>query len=243
KGVEEYAIECSILKVAASEDMQNCADEGIQIYGGMGFSADAPMEAAWRDARISRIYEGTNEINRMLAVGMLVKKAMKGHVDLLNPAMAVADELTGIPSFDTPDYSEVLSEEKAMIAKLKKVFLMVAGSAIQKYGPELEEHQQLLMAASDILIEIYMAESAILRTEKNVKRFGEDTQKEQIAMAQLYLYHAVDTINQKAKEGIVSFAEGDEQRMMLMGLKRFTKYQSQPNVVALRNTIAEKVTE
>ena len=243
KGVEEYAIECSILKVAASEDMQNCADEGIQIYGGMGFSSDAPMEAAWRDARISRIYEGTNEINRMLAVGMLVKKAMKGHVDLLNPAMAVADELTGIPSFDTPDYSEVLSEEKAMIAKLKKVFLMVAGSAIQKYGPELEEHQQLLMAASDILIEIYMAESAILRTEKNVKRFGEDAQKEQIAMAQLYLYHAVDTINQKAKEGIVSFAEGDEQRMMLMGLKRFTKYQNQPNVVALRNTIAEKVTE
>jgi len=243
KGVEEYAIECSILKVAASEDMQNCADEGIQIYGGMGFSADAPMEAAWRDARISRIYEGTNEINRMLAVGMLVKKAMKGHVDLLNPAMAVADELTGIPSLDTPDYSEVLSEEKAMIAKLKKVFLMVAGSAIQKYGPALEEHQQLLMAASDILIEIYMAESAILRTEKNVKRFGEDTQKEQIAMAQLYLYHAVDTINQKAKEGIVSFAEGDEQRMMLMGLKRFTKYQNQPNVVALRNTIAEKVTE
>ncbi|RXG30408.1 acyl-CoA dehydrogenase family protein [Leeuwenhoekiella palythoae] len=243
KGVEEYAIECSILKVAASEDMQNCADEGIQIYGGMGFSADAPMEAAWRDARISRIYEGTNEINRMLAVGMLVKKAMKGHVDLLNPAMAVADELTGIPSFDTPDYSEVLSEEKAMIAKLKKVFLMVAGSAIQKYGPALEEHQQLLMAASDILIEIYMAESAILRTEKNVKRFGEDAQKEQIAMAQLYLYHAVDTINQKAKEGIVSFAEGDEQRMMLMGLKRFTKYQNQPNVVALRNIIAEKVTE
>lgn len=243
KGVEEYAIECSILKVAASEDMQNCADEGIQIYGGMGFSADAPMEAAWRDARISRIYEGTNEINRMLAVGMLVKKAMKGHVDLLNPAMAVGEELTGIPSFDTPDYSEVLSEEKAMIAKLKKVFLMVAGSAIQKYGPELEEHQQLLMAASDILIEIYMAESTILRTEKNVKRFGEDTQKEQIAMAQLYLYHAVDIINQKAKEGIVSFAEGDEQRMMLMGLKRFTKYQNQPNVVALRNLIAEKVTE
>ncbi|MGB5942599.1 MAG: acyl-CoA dehydrogenase family protein [Leeuwenhoekiella sp.] len=242
KGVEEYAIECSILKVAASEDMQTCADEGIQIFGGMGFSADAPMEAAWRDARISRIYEGTNEINRMLAVGMLVKKAMKGHVDLLNPAMAVGEELTGIPSFDTPDYSETLSEEKAMVAKLKKVFLMVAGSAIQKYGPELEQHQQLLLAASDILIEIYMAESTILRTEKNAKRFGEDAQKEQIAMAQLYLYHAVDKINQKAKEGIVSFAEGDEQRMMLMGLKRFTKYQNQPNIVALRNTIAEKVT-
>ena len=243
KGVEEYAIECSILKVAVSEDMQNCSDEGIQIFGGMGFSADTPMEAAWRDARISRIYEGTNEINRMLAVGMLVKKAFKGHVDLLNPAQAVQEELTGIPSFDTPDYCETLSEEKAMVAKLKKVFLMVAGYAVQKYGTELEEHQQLLMAASDILIEIYMAESAILRTEKNVKRSGADAQKEQIAMSQLYLYNAVDKISLKAKEAIVSAAEGDEQRMMLMGLKRFTKYQNMPNVVALRNTIAEKVTE
>ncbi len=120
KGVEEYAIECSILKVAVSEDIQNCADEGIQIFGGMGFSADTPMESAWRDARIARIYEGTNEINRMLAVGMLVKKAMKGHVDLLNPAQAVASELMGIPSFETPDYSELLSEEKAMIAKAEK---------------------------------------------------------------------------------------------------------------------------
>jgi alkylation response protein AidB-like acyl-CoA dehydrogenase len=241
KGVEEYAIECSILKVAVSEDLQNCTDEGIQIYGGMGFSADAPMESAWRDARITRIYEGTNEINRMLCVGMLVKKAMKGHVDLLGPASKVADELTGIPSFETPDYSELFAEEKEMIAKLKKVFLMVAGSAVQKYGPQLEDHQQLLLASADILIEIYMAESAILRTEKNAKRFGEEAQKEQIAMAKLYLYHAVDLIQTRAKEGIVSFAEGDEQRMMLMGLKRFTKYQNHPNVVELRNTIAEKV--
>ena len=241
KGVEEYAIECSILKVAVSEDIQNCSDEGIQIFGGMGFSADTPMEAAWRDARIARIYEGTNEINRMLAVGMLVKKAMKGHVDLLNPAQEVASELMGIPSFDTPDYSETLSEEKAMLAKLKKVFLMVAGSAVQKYGPDLEEHQQLLLASADILIEIYMAESGILRAEKTAKNGGKNAEY-QIAMAQLYLYHAVDIITQKAKEGIVSFAEGDEQRMMLMGLKRFTKYQNMPNVVALRNKIAEKVT-
>jgi alkylation response protein AidB-like acyl-CoA dehydrogenase len=241
KGVEEYAIECSILKVAVSEDVQNCADEGIQIFGGMGFSEETPMEAAWRDARIARIYEGTNEINRMLSVGMLVKKAMKGHVDLLGPAMKVQEELMGIPSFDTPDYSELFSEEKEMIAKLKKVFLMVAGAGIQKYGPQLEEHQQLLMAASNILIEVYMAESTILRTEKNAKRFGEDAQKEQIAMAKLYLYNAVDIIAKNAKEGIVSFAEGDEQRMMLMGLKRFTKYTNQPNVVELRNIIAEKV--
>ncbi|MDR5590029.1 acyl-CoA dehydrogenase family protein [Christiangramia sp. SM2212] len=242
KGVEEYAIECSILKVACSEDVQNCSDEGIQVYGGMGFSADTPMESAWRDARIARIYEGTNEINRMLSVGMLVKKAMKGHVDLLGPAMKVADELTGIPSMEKPDYSELFAEEKEMIAKLKKVFLMVAGSAVQKFGPQLEEHQQLLLAASDILIEIYMAESGILRAEKNAKRNGVDSQKEEIAMAKLYLYHAVDTVTVKAKEGIGSFAEGDEQRMMLMGLKRFTKYTNQPNVVALRNTIAEKLT-
>ena len=243
KGVEEYAIECSILKVAVSEDVQSCADEGIQIFGGMGFSADTPMESAWRDARIPRIYEGTNEINRLLSVGMLVKKAMKGRVDLLGPAMKVQEELMGIPSFDTPDYSELFSEEKEMIAKLKKVFLMVAGAGVQKYGPQLEEHQQLLMAASDILIEIYLAESAILRTEKNAKRIGEDSQKYKIAMSQLYLYHAVDIISSKAKEGIVSFAEGDEQRMMLMGLKRFTKYTNMPNIVALRNTIADKMSE
>ncbi len=241
KSVEEYAIECSILKVAVSEDIQNCADEGIQIFGGMGFSADTPMESAWRDARIARIYEGTNEINRMLAIGMLVKKAMKGHVDLLGPAQAVGEELMGIPSFDTPDYSEVLSEEKEMIGKLKKVLLMVAGSAVKKYGPELEEHQQLLLASADILIEIYMAESAILRAEKNHKRDNANAEY-QVAMAQLYLYHAVEIVNQKAKEGIISFAEGDEQKAMLMGLKRWTKYQNFPNIVQLRNKIAEKVT-
>ncbi|MBN9285785.1 MULTISPECIES: acyl-CoA dehydrogenase family protein [Flavobacterium] len=241
KGVEEFAIECSILKVAVSEDMQNCSDEGIQIFGGMGFSEDTPMESAWRDARIARIYEGTNEINRMLSVGMLIKKAMKGHVDLLGPAMKVAEELMGIPSFDTPDYSELFAEEKEIIGKLKKAFLMVAGSAVQKYGPDLDKHQQLLMAAADMLIEIYVAESAILRTEKSAKANGAENVKEQIAMAQLYLYHAVDTITLKGKEGIASFAEGDEQRMMLMGLRRFTKYVNVPNVVALREIIADKL--
>lgn len=241
KGVEEFAIECSILKVAVSEDMQNCSDEGIQIFGGMGFSEDTPMESAWRDARIARIYEGTNEINRMLSVGMLIKKAMKGHVDLLGPAMKVAEELMAIPSFDTPDYSELFAEEKEIIGKLKKAFLMVAGSAVQKYGPDLDKHQQLLMAAADMLIEIYMAESAILRTEKSAKANGAENVKEQIAMAQLYLYHAVDIITLKGKEGIASFAEGDEQRMMLMGLRRFTKYTNVPNVVALREVIADKL--
>lgn len=241
KGVEEYAIECSILKVAVSEHVQHTTDEGIQIFGGMGFSADTPMESAWRDARIARIYEGTNEINRMLAVGMLVKKAMKGHVDLLGPATAVGEELMGIPSFDTPDFSALFAEEKDLVHRLKKVFLMVAGSAVQKFGPQLEEHQQLLMAASDILIQVYLAESALLRTEKNAKRFGEEAQATQIAMSKLYLYRATETVIQKGKEAIVSFSEGDEQRMMLMGLKRFTKYTHNPNVVALRTQIADYV--
>ena len=241
KGVEEYAIECSLLKVAVSEDVQNCADEGIQIFGGMGFSEDTPMEAAWRDARIARIYEGTNEINRMLCIGMLIKKAMKGHVDLLGPAMKVQEELMGIPSFDTPDFSAPLSQEKAIIKNLKKVFLMVAGAGIQKFGPKIEEHQQLMLHAADILIEIYMAESAILRTEKNILRSSAEEQKHQIEMSQLYLYNAVEVISKSAKSGIISFAEGDEQRMMLMGLKRFTKYTNYPNVAELRNSIAEQV--
>jgi len=241
KAVEEYAIECSILKVSVSEDVQNCADEGIQIFGGMGFSEETPMEASWRDARITRIYEGTNEINRMLCIGMLIKKAMKGHIDLLNPAMEVQEELMGIPSFEIPDYSKLLSQEKAIIKNLKKVFLMVAGAGIKKFGPKIEEHQQLLINASDILIEIYMAESAILRTEKNIKRYGKENQKHQIEMTQLYLYNAVDIIARCAKNGIISFSEGDEQKMMLMGLKRFTKYTYYPNITALKNSIAHKV--
>jgi alkylation response protein AidB-like acyl-CoA dehydrogenase len=241
KGVEEFAIECSILKVAVSEDVQNCADEGIQIYGGMGFSEDTPMESAWRDARIARIYEGTNEINRMLSVGMLIKKAMKGHVDLLGPAMKVQEDLMGIPSFDTPDYSELFSEEKEMVGKLKKAFLMVAGAAVQKFGMDLDAHQQLLMAAADMLIEIYMAESTILRTEKLAKKESEAKVQEQIAMAKLYLYKAVDIVAARGKESIISFAEGDEQRMMLMGLRRFTKYTNMPNIVGLRETITTKL--
>jgi hypothetical protein len=177
----------------------------------------------------------------MLSVGMLVKKAMKGHIDFMGPAQAVGEELTGIPSFDVPDFSETLSEELDMIKKLKKVFLMVSGAAAKKYGADLEEHQQLLLASADILIEVYMSESVILRAKKNLDIKGEEAQKEQIAMARLRLYNAVDKINNKAKEAIISFAEGDEQKMMLMGLKRFTKYHNYPNVVELRNTIADKV--
>ncbi|MFK8265945.1 acyl-CoA dehydrogenase family protein [Capnocytophaga cynodegmi] len=241
KSIEEYAIECSILKVVLSENIQRSSDEGIQIFGGMGYSAEMPMESAWRDARITRIYEGTNEINRMLSVGMLIKKAMKGHVDLLTPAMAIKDELMGIPSFEIPDFSEVMSEEKELIARLKKVFLMVSGFAIQKYGTDLEKHQLLLMVASDIMMEIYMAESVVLRAEKNAKRFGEENQKVQIAMARLCLYQSVEKIITRAKEGIISFSEADEQRMLLMGLKRFTKYYNYPKIIDLKEFIAEEI--
>jgi len=241
KGVEEFAIECSILKVIVSEHIQSCSDEGIQIFGGMGFSADAPMESAWRDARISRIYEGTNEINRMLSVGMLIKKAMKGHVDLLGPAYAVKEELMGIPSFEVPDFSEPLSQEVDLIQRLKKVFLMVAGAAVEKYGTELESNQMLLLCAADILIEIYQSESVLYRTLKNIERFGVDSQKVQIAMTQLYVFNATEHIERRAKEGIASISEGDEQRGMLMGLKRFTKYQNLPNIVGIKELIAESV--
>ncbi len=238
KGVEEYAVEASILKVFVSDLTQHTADEGIQIYGGMGFSEDTPMEAAWRDARIGRIYEGTNEINRLLAVGMLIKRAMKGQLDLLTPAMAISKELMGIPSFEIPDYSEFMSEEKALIANLRKVFLMVSGAALQKYMTEIEKQQHLLLNASEILNQIFMAESAILRAEKH---FSADSVE--AAMAQLNLYKATEAIITAAKEGIVSFAEGDEQRMMLSGLRRFTKYTNTPNVVALTERIAAHFVE
>ena len=234
----EYAVECSILKVYVSDLTQHIADEGIQIYGGMGFSEDAPMEAAWRDSRIGRIYEGTNEINRLLAVGMLIKKTMKGELDLLKPAMAIGKELMGIPSFEVPDYSEYMSEEKAILHNLKKVFLMVAGAALQKYMMEIEKQQHLLLNASEILNQIYMAESAVLRAEKHF-----DTDSVEAAMARLNLYKAVEAITTAAKEGIVSFAEGDEQRMMLSGLRRFTKYTNMPNVVALTEKVAAHFVE
>ena len=196
------------------------------------------MEAAWRDARITRIYEGTNEINRLLTVGMLLKKAFKGDIDLMSPAMEVGKSLMSIPSFDTPDYSELFSEEKEMISKLKKAFLMIAGKAVETFGMELEEHQQLILAAAEVLIEIYMAESALIKAEKVAEMSSVDAAKGQIAMAKLNLSHAVEIINTKGKEAIVYISEGDEQRMMLMGLKRFTKYTNLPNVIALRKEIS-----
>lgn len=239
KGIEEYAIEASILKVWISDMAQIGADKGIQIYGGMGYSKEMPMESAWRDARISRIYEGTNEINSLLCVSMLIKRAFQGRIDLMTPAMAVADELMSIPSFDMPDYSEILAQEKEILTNLKKVFFMVAGSALQKFGADLENHQQLILKAADIMIEIYMAESAVLRAEKLSREKEDDIDGIAIKIAQIQLFDSVEKIKTSAMEGIISFTEGDEQRMMLSGLRRFTRYNEYPNLVNLKTEVAE----
>ena len=242
KGVEKFAIECSILKVSVSEKAQDCTDEGIQIYGGMGFSADAPMEMAWRDARIARIYEGTNEINRMLCLGMLLKKGFKGEIDLMSAATKVGQELMeGIPKTELSN--AFFAEEKSLLQNLKKAMLMITGAAVQKFGPKFDKEQQIILALSDILIEIYMIESAILRTEKNCERFGLDSQKNQIDMTQLYLFDAIEKINSKGKEAIVSFADGAQLKGMIAGLRQYTKYQNYPNVVALRRNIAATLIE
>ncbi|MEC9208867.1 MAG: acyl-CoA dehydrogenase family protein [Bacteroidota bacterium] len=242
KGIEEYAIECSITKVLGSETIQFCSDEGIQIYGGMGYSADTPMEAAYRDARIARIYEGTNEINRMLLVGMILKKAMKGELDIMTPAMKVASDLMSIPSFEKPDESILFAVEKEHLKKLKKAILMTAGKAAQHYTMDIEKEQELLMNLADMVIDVYAAESAILRAEKLALKNGEKQTISQITMSKLFLYQAIKNCNQSGEEVILSFAEGDEQRILLMGLKRFTKgYTINPK--KLRREIADKLIE
>jgi hypothetical protein len=233
KGVEQFAIECAILKVHGSETLDFVVDEGVQIYGGMGYSADAPMERAYRDARINRIFEGTNEINRMLAVGTLLKKAMKGQLDLIGPAMAVQKEIMAIPDFGN-EPTEPLAIAKKTIEQLKKAFLMVAGSAVQKIGIAFEKEQEVMMFLADMLIEIYVAESAWLRVEKT------GATEHNMNLAGLYLSMAVDVCQQAGKHAINAFATGDEQRILLLGLKRFTK--TQPvNTVAMRRAIAARL--
>lgn len=238
KGVEQFAIECAIAKIHSSEVLDYVVDEGVQVYGGMGFSADAPMERAYRDARIARIYEGTNEINRMLMVGMLLKRAMKGELDIYGPAMDVSKELTSVPTFSTIDKSVLFAGEKEVIKNLKKVFLMVGGKAAMALQDRIEDEQEVMMNLADILIEIYACESAMLRTEKLVSQRGEEACKDYIAMTQIYMSQAVEKINAAAKEAIGSFTKGDEQKVMLMGLKRFTKMDL-VNVKELRRQVAE----
>lgn len=222
KSVEQFAIECSILKVFGSEVLDYVVDEGVQIYGGMGFSAEAPMDRAYRDSRINRIFEGTNEINRLLTVDMMLKRAMKGELDLMKPAQAVAAELLSIPVAEESDDS-VFSTEKKYLRQLKKATLLVAGAAVQKFMTTLSKEEEILMNIADMAGAVYIAESAILRAEKLAVMKSEDSVKIQFDMARVYLHNAIDKVYIAGKEAINSFAEGDEYKGMMLGLKRFTK--------------------
>ncbi len=239
KGIEQFAPECAILKVAGSECLDYVVDEAVQIYGGMGYSAESRVEKAYRDARINRIFEGTNEINRLLTVDMVLRRALKGELDLMGPAMAVANELMSIPEMgDAPE--GVLGNEFKYLTGFKKTILMVAGSAVQKLMDQMAKEQEVLMNIADMSIITYMAESTLLRVQQMIEKKGEDACQEQIAMVKTYFFDAADKINKAGKDALVSFAEGDELRMMMMGLKRFTKTEPY-NVKEARQLIAQKL--
>jgi len=238
KSVEQFAIECAIIKVWCSEMLDYVVDEGVQIYGGMGYSADAPMERAYRDSRINRIFEGTNEVNRLLVVDMLLKRAMKGELDLMGPAQAVAGELLAIPDFGEEDDAPFAAEKK-IVANLKKAGLLIAGAAVQKLMMSLSKEEEILMNIADIIGYVYITESVLLRAEK-LLHTGSDKADYAKDMAKIYLYGAIEKISAAGKEALYSFGEGDELNMMLVGLRRFTK--AQPfNVKDARQRIAKKL--
>jgi alkylation response protein AidB-like acyl-CoA dehydrogenase len=240
KALEEFAIECAILKVHGSEVLDFVVDEGVQIYGGMGFSAEGPMDRNYRDARINRIFEGTNEINRLLTIDMLLKRAMKGSLDLMNPAMAVQKELMAIPDFGAGDDTAVFAKEKKALANLKKDGLMISGAAVQKFMMKLSEEQEVLMNLADMLIECYVAESALLRVEKLIGIRGEAACAVEKDMAIVYLHYAIEKAAAAGKQAIYAFAEGDELRFMQLGLKRFTKIEAF-NLKEARRRIANHI--
>ena len=238
---QEFAIECAILKVAGSEALNYVVDEGVQIYGGYGFSADYPMDRSYRDSRINRIFEGTNEINRMLTMDMLLKKAMKGELHFMTGAMAVQKELVGIPDFGEED-TTLFGAEKKAIKNMKKALLMIAGAAAQKYMDKLATEQEILMNLADITILTYVAESALLRTEKLIGIKGEEAVKAQIDIVKVYVSEATDKVNVAGKSAINAMSSGDEQRLLLMGLKRYTKI-APFNTKDARRRIAAKLVE
>lgn len=240
-GAEEYAIECAMLKVNGSEVLDYVVDEGVQVHGGNGFSAEYNISRAYRDSRINRIYEGTNEINRLLTLDMTLKRAMQGRLDLMGPAMSIQKELMSIPDFGSGE-EETFAAEKKLIANLKKAILMTAGAAVQKLMMKIESEQEILMSIADMAIETYNAESVLLRVMKLVEREGEQAHQLNLDIMRTYLFDAADKINKSGKDAINGFAEGDELRMILMGLKRFTK--AEPfNTKAARRRIADKMIE
>ncbi len=233
---EEYAIECAILKVRGSECLNYAVDEGLQIYGGMGYSEEAPMASMYRDARINRIFEGTNEINRMLVVDMLLKRAMKGHIDLFTPAMAIQKELT---SFVMPTVvpDKPLAKELDMVRNMKKAFLAVAGATAQSLMQQLEDEQEILMNLSDMIGEIYMCESAILRTLKRIEYLGMEHCETSVQMTQVYVNDAIERVGQHGRAAVAAWAEGDMKRVLLMAIKRYTKFEP-INTKEIRRKIA-----
>ncbi len=241
ESLRQYGIEASIAKVFGSEALDYVVDEAVQIHGGMGYSAESAVERAYRDSRINRIFEGTNEINRMVTVGELIKRAMKGEIDMMGPAMAVAEELMGIPDFGSVslDYFE---EYHVAIKKFKKSILMVSGAALQKYMQDINNEQELLMNAADMLMYTYAAESTLLRVEKLNSMLDEDKMGIYKDILDVVMYDYAHLINKLGIDGVNSFAEGDEQKAMLMGMKRFTKIKS-VNVVKARRNIADALIE
>ncbi len=238
-GAEEYAIECAMLKVYGSEVLDFVVDEGVQIHGGNGFSAEYNISRAYRDSRINRIYEGTNEINRLLTLDMTLKRAMGGRLDLMGPAMAVQKELMSIPDFGAEDETP-FAKEKKLIANLKKAILMVSGAAVQKLMMKIDNEQEVLMNIADMAIETFNAESVFLRVMKMTDRLGEAACQLHMDIVRTYLYDAADKINKSGKDAVNAFADGDEQRMILMGLKRFSK--AEPfNSKDARRRIADKM--
>ena len=236
---EEYAIECAMLKVHGSEVLDYVVDEGVQVHGGNGYSDEYTISRGYRDSRINRIYEGTNEINRLLTVDMMLKRAMKGKLDLMGPAQAVSKELMSVPEFGNDDDSAFAKEKKA-IANMKKAILMVAGAAVQKLMATLQHEQEILMNIADMAMETFIAESTLLRLMKMADKQGAAAVQLQADIAHCYLNDAVDKVNKAGKEAINAFASGDEQRMMLLGLKRFTK--TEPfNSKDARRRIADKL--
>ena len=217
-------------------------DEGLQIYGGMGFSEEAPMARLYRDSRISRIFEGTNEINRMLIVDMLLKKAMNGELDLMSAANKVQKELTNIPSLTPNENTDTLEQATQILGNLKKITLIIAGSAAQKLMMKLKDEQEILMNVADMLIQIYMLESVIVKTKRIQDTLGEEASAAQIDICQLFMFEAVKKIKNSAEEALWSFSEGDELKMMQMALKRFTKMKAF-NVKDVRRRVAQKLVE
>jgi len=236
---EEYAIECAILKVAGSEMLDFVVDEGVQIHGGNGYSDEYIISKAYRDSRINRIFEGTNEINRLLIVDMVLKRAMKGRLDIMAPALAISREMMSIPDPGSADDGPFAKERKTIL-NFKKAILLTAGAAVQKLMTRIENEQELLMDIADMAIHTYIAESSLLRAWRLVDQRGEAAAAFELDIMRTNLYDAADRINKSGKDAINAFADGDEQRMMLLGLKRFTRVDSF-NSKEARRRIADKL--